>query len=386
MCPVLPRLATLEATRGGRRGEVSTLVSRGGWMARWGDVAIVIALAAACDRRRGNDTQGATGPAPPIRASAVPIPIPSPPIVGDARNTLRDVLGTPVKPGREIATIDPATNGDPQANAAGVLVAAVSNGKVVTAYEAGGEVHVGGPFDLGTARFVATDGPHVCAANRNVLRCAWVDGSSAAPREAAGDTTGLWGGPGVLLRGVGAGTSWTLKASEDGFLGTRDVQAPQRARITDLEIETANKWSAVSIPMEGTAKPRLALTTDGGHTPIADFGAVDRLGWSYGDRLWPNQLVTGALATELVVAERGEKQTTVDLPWAAAGGFPWSKGAIVLFGKGATGSGGFMLVEVSSKHVTNFTPPGLQPIIAAGRVGAHIVAITTAGKVVAWGP
>jgi hypothetical protein len=345
-----------------------------------------VALVAGCDRRRGNEGQGTTAPAPPIQASAVPMPVAAPPIAGDARDALRDALGTPVKPGRLIASIEPATNGDPQANAAGVLVAAVGGGKVVTAYSVDGDVRVGGPLDLGTARFVATDGPHVCAANRSVLRCAWVDGTSSSAREAVADTTGLWGGPGVLLRGVGAGTSWSLEASHDGFLTTRKVQAPARWRVADVEIETTDKWSAVTIPMEGNPKPRLALTNDGGRTPIADFGAVDRLGWSYGDRLWPNQLVTGALATELVVAEHGEKQSTVPLPWAAAGGFAWAKGSIVLFGKGATGSGGFMLVEVAGKRVTNFTPPGLQPIIAAGRVGLHIVAITTAGKVVAWGP
>jgi hypothetical protein len=367
---------------------VSALSSRAVRRSRGDGIAIavsfsILGLAAACNRRR-NDGEGTTAPAPPIQATAVPIPLPSPPIAGDAREALREVIGAPVKPGREIASIEPATNGDPQANAAGVLVAAVGGGKVVTVYAVDSEVRVGGPLDLGTARFVATDGPHVCAASRSALRCAWVDGSSPSAREAAGDTTGLWGGPGVLLRGIGGGTSWSLAASQDGFLSVRDVQAPQRWRVADVEIETADRWSAVTIPMEGTAKPRLALTVDGGRTPIADFGAVDRLGWSYGDRLWPNQLVTGALATELVVAERGEKQTTVPLPWAAAGGFAWSKGAIVLFGKGATGSGGFMLVEVATKRVTNFTPPGLQPIIAAGRVGAHIAAITTAGKVVAW--
>jgi hypothetical protein len=194
----------------------------------------------------------------------------------------------------------------------------------------------------------------------------------------------LWGGPGVIVRGVGAGLGWHLAATEDAFLTARDVQTPTHWLVADLEIETQTKWSAVTVPMEGNAKPRLALTADGGKTAISDFGAVDRLGWSYGDRLWPGQLVTGALATELVIAEQGEKQSTISLPWAAVGGFPWGKNALVLFGKGPTGNGGFMLVEIKGKRVTSFTPPGIAPIIAAGRAGSAVVAITSAGKVLAW--
>lgn len=322
-----------------------------------------------------------------MQASAVPTPILSPAVAGDPRSALRDLFGTPVGPGHVVTKIAPATNGDPQTNAAGVLVATVAGGRVLSVYATGSavsDVKVGGPVDLGAARFLATDGPHVCAASRESLRCAWVDGTSATARALPGDTTGLWGGPSVLVRGVGAGTSWKLEASADGFLTEREVKAPHRFIVADLEIESATHWTAITVPTEGTAKVRLALTSDGGETPIADFGNVDRLGWSYGDRLWPGQLVTGALATELVVAERGEKQHTLKLPWAAAGAFPWANGSIVLFGRGATGTGGFMLVEVGSGTVTTFTPPGTGPIIAAGRVGARIAAVTSDGRVLAW--
>ncbi len=347
-------------------------------------LAIVLA-GSACKNKDKVDVNGA--PTPPLQASAVPTPVLSPAIGGDVRVALRELFGTPVRPGQVVATIEPATNGDPQTNAAGVLVATVAGGRVVTVYATGpalSDLHTGGPIDLGAARFLATDGPHVCAASRESLRCAWVDGASASARALAGETTGLWGGPSVLVRGVGAGTQWKLAASSDGFLTERQIQVPHRFMVADLEIESALRWSAVTVPTEGTAKVRLALTNDGGKTAIADFGSVDRLGWSYGDRLWPAQLVTGALATELVVAERGEKQHTLKLPWAAAGGFAWANGSLVLFGRGATGTGGFMLVEVASGTVTTFTPPGTGPIIAAGRVGARLAAVTSDGRVLAW--
>jgi hypothetical protein len=45
-----------------------------------------------------------------------------------------------------------------------------------------------------------------------------------------------------------------------------------------------------------------------------------------------------------------------------------------------------MLVEADTEKVTNVVPPGLQPIIAAGRVGGGIVAVTTTGKVLSWTP
>jgi hypothetical protein len=97
-------------------------------------------------------------------------------------------------------------------------------------------------------------------------------------------------------------------------------------------------------------------------------------------------IVTGALSTELVVAQLAQKQQEIELPWAAAGGFAWSKNSIVLFGKGISGSGGLMLVELDTQKVTNVVPPGLQPIIAAGRVGDGVVAVTTTGKVLSWTP
>ncbi|GAC1357938.1 MAG: hypothetical protein NVSMB47_10920 [Polyangiales bacterium] len=347
----------------------------------------------ACHRRDGaggGAEQQTVGEAPPIVASVAPSPNPAPPIGGDARGTFRDVFGTPPRAPRLLATIEPATNGDPQANAAGVLVSTVGGGKVLTVYQADGAMHVGGPLDLGTARFVATDGPHVCAASRTSLRCAWVDGGSATAREARGETTGLWGGPGLMLRALATPPGWTkgptLKASGDAFLTARDVEAPHHQVVVDVEIETANKWTAVTIPIEGTARPRLSLTVDGGLTPLSDVGGIDRQGWSYGDRLWPKGLVTGALSTELLIVEQGQKQAPITLPWAAAGGFVWGTGSLVLFGKGITGSGGFMLVELASKRVTNVVPPGIAPIIAAGRVGDGIVAITTGGKVLGWSP
>ena len=351
---------------------------------RWIAVAWLACLA--CDRGSApaESSSAARAPAPITAATTAPSPVLSAPIDGDARATLRAVFGAPTNAGREIGSIEPATNADPQVDAAGVLVATVGGGRVVTVWEADGALHVGGPFDLGTARFVATDGPHVCAADRESMRCAWIDGSDATPRPLVGGTTGLWGGPGVLLRGVGAGASWGLRASSDGFLHERAVSAPQRTMVADLEVETTDHWSAVTTAIEGTAKPRLALSTDGGKTPISDFGSLDRVGWSYGDRLWPNLLVTGALSTELVVAGHGEKQRELKLPWSAVGGFPWTKNALVLFGRGTTGSGGFMLVEVDSNRVTSFTPPGGRVIIAAGRVGASVVAIDVGGKVLAW--
>jgi hypothetical protein len=284
-----------------------------------------------------------------------------------------------------IGTVEAATNGDPQINAAGVLVSAGSQGKLVTVYAAGDTLRVGGPIDLGAVRTLATDGPHVCASDRHTLRCANVDGGSGGQRSTGvGETTGLWGGPGVLLRATSAGIEMGLEASEDGFLTARRVEIPKRRAVVAALIETHTRWTSVLLPTEGTIKPRYGLSIDGGKTPIADFGALDRAGWSPGDRLWPDQLVTSAFSTETVVAERGEKQTTLALPWSAAGGFAFGRRALLLFGRGPTGAGGFLLVEFPSRHVTAFTPPGAHPIIAAGRVGGAIVAITNEGKVLAW--
>jgi hypothetical protein len=345
--------------------------------------AAAIALVA-CNKHGG---EGKTvGPAPPVSATVAATPkIPSA-ITGDARTAFRDVFGTPPKTGREIGSIEPATNGDPQSNEAGVLVATVGNGRILTAWFSDGAFHVGGPIDLGNARFVATDGPHVCAANRNAMRCAWIDGGNPTARELVGDTTGLWGGPGVFVRASAPTSKSPLLATNDAFAKVRDVAMPSHMQVADVEIESAQKWSVVTVPKEGSSRPRLAITGDGGKTAIADAGAIDRQGWSYGDRLWPDMLVTGALSTELVVAEMGQKQQEIELPWSAAGGFAWSKNAIVLFGKGIGGSGGFMLVEVDTQKVTNVVPPGLQPIIAAGRVGDGVVAVTSAGKVLSWTP
>lgn len=346
--------------------------------------AVVAGLA--CNRRGAPVQENGSAPAPPISATAVPLPAASPPIGRDPRDAIHDVFGTPVRAGRELATIEVATNGDPQVDEAGVLVATVGGGRVVTVFFANGDFHVGGPFDLGTARFVATDGPHVCAASRNAMRCAWVDGSSALPRDLPGETTGLWGGSGIFVRASTPNAKSPIVVTADAFIGWKDVPTPSHVQVVDVEIETAQSWSMVTVPKEGNARPRLAVTSDGGATPIADAGSIDRQGWSYGDRLWPNRIVTGALSTEMLYAQSGQKQQEIELPWAAAGGFSWTKDSMVLFGRGLTGSGGFMLVELAGKRVTNVVPPGIQPIIAAGRVGDGIVAITSAGKVLGWTP
>ncbi len=284
-----------------------------------------------------------------------------------------------------IGTVEAATNGNPQTNTAGVLASTGAGGKVFTVYASSDGLKVGGPIDLGSVRMLATDGPHVCASDRRVLRCANVDGSGAAQRSTGtSETNGLWGGPGVLLRATTNGYESGFEASEDGFLTGRRVGIPKRRAVVAAMVESRTRWTVVLLPTEGTVKPRYGLSVDGGQSPIADFGALDRTGWSIGDRLWPEQLVTGAFATETVVAERGEKQTTVTLPWSAAGGFAFARRSLLLFGRGATGSGGFLLVEFPSRHVSSFVPPGSQPFIAAGRVGGAIVAITDEGKVLAW--
>lgn len=309
----------------------------------------------------------------------------SPAFEGDAREAARAVFGAPPKPGRLIGTIEAATNGDPQVNAAGVLATTGAQGKVFTVYATADGLHVGGPIDLGNVRYLATDGPHVCASDRRTVRCARVDGAGAGQRPTGtSETSGLWGGPGVMLRATAEGLETGLEASEDGFATARRVITPRRRAVVAAVVETERRWTSIMMATEGTAKPRYGLTIDGGKTSMADFGALDRTGWSAGDRLWPDQLVTGAFSTETVVAERGEKQSTIKLPWSAAGGFAFARRALLLFGRGASGTGGFLLVEFPSRHVTTFVPAGAQPFIAAGRVGGAIVAITTEGKVLAW--
>jgi hypothetical protein len=366
---------------------VSLVSEMGVSLVRW-SIAFVAMCAMACDRKaRSSD------PPPPPPSSAVatatqvaPTPSLPPAIDGDVREAARQLFGVPPRPGTLIGTVEAATNGDPQANAAGVLVSSGSQGKIITVYAAGDALRVGGPIDLGSVRTIATDGPHVCASDRHTLRCANVDGTGIGQRSTGvAETTGLWGGPGVLLRATSVGAELGLEASEDGFLTARRIVIPKRRTVVAAAVETHTRWTSVLLPTEGTnTKPRYGLTVDGGKSSMADFGALDRTGWSPGDRLWPDQLVTSAFATETVVAERGEKQTTLTLPWSASGGFPFGRRALLLFGRGPTGAGGFLLVEFPSRHVTAFTPPGSHPIIAAGRVGGAIVAITNEGKVLAW--
>lgn len=316
----------------------------------------------------------------------MPTPALPPPIEGDPREAARTVLGTPPRPGRLIGTIEAATNGNPQTNTAGVLATTGAGGRVFTVYASSDGLRIGGPIDLGSVRMLATDGPHVCASDRRVLRCANVDGGGVAQRSTGtSETTGLWGGPGVLLRATTAGYESGFEASEDSFLTGRRVGIPKGRTVVATVVESRTRWTVVMMPTEGTTnKPRYGLSVDGGQSPISDFGALDRTGWSSGDRLWPEQLVTGAFSTETVVAERGDKQNTVELPWSAAGGFAFARRSLMLFGRGATGSGGFLLVELPSRHVSTFVPPGSQPFIAAGRVGGAVVAITNEGKVLAW--
>ncbi len=351
-------------------------------------VALTAMCAAACDRKaQPTETperaqSSAVASAPP---TAPPQPAESPAIDGDVREAARQLFGIPPKPGVVIGTIEATTNGNPQVNAAGVLVSTGANGRVFTVYAAGESLRVGGPMDFGSVRSIATDGPHVCASDLHGLRCANVDGSDLGQRATVrGDTTGLWGGPGVMLRATRLGLETGLEASTDGFLTARRIEIPKRRAVVAAAIETHARWTTVLLPTEGTIKPRYGLTVDGGKTAIADFGALDRTGWSPGDRLFPDQLVTSAFSTETVVAERGEKQTTLTLPWSAAGGIAFGRRALLLFGRGRTGGGGFLLVEFPSRHVTSFTPPGSHPFIAAGRVGSAIVAITSEGKVLGW--
>lgn len=338
-------------------------------------------VALGCDRKPAPPSPSAPAPT----STSAEVPTLSPTVEGDPREAARTLFGVPPKPGRVIGTVEAATNGDPQVNAAGVLATAGAGGKVFTVYTTADGLKIGGPIDLGSVRLLATDGPHICASDRHTLRCANVDGTGVAQRSTGtAETSGLWGGPGVLIRATNAGFDTGFEASEDGFLTARRIGIPKRRAIVAAVVESRTRWTSVLLPTEGTIKPRYGLTVDGGQTPIADFGALDRTGWSVGDRLWPEQLVTGPFSTETVVAERGEKQTTVTLPWSAVGGFSFAKRALLLFGRGASGSGGFLLVEFPSRHVTTFAPPGSHPFIAAGRVGGAIVAITNEGQVLAW--
>lgn len=349
-------------------------------------IAVAALHVAACDRRAQSGPSGAQ-PSVAIASAPSPPPQPSlPPVIdGDVRDAARTLFGVPPKPGALVGRVEAATNGDPQTNAAGVLATTGAQGKVVTVYAAGDEIRIGGPIDLGSVRSLATDGPHVCASDRLVLRCAKVDGSNISQRPTGTtETTGLWGGPGVLLRATRNGLETGLEASEDGFLTARKIEIPKRRIVVAAAVETHTRWTSVLLPTEGTIKPRYGITVDGGKTPIGDFGALDRTGWSPGDRLFPDQLVTSAFSTETVVAERGEKQTTLNLPWSAAGGFAFGRRSLLLFGRGATGAGGFLLVEFPSRHIASFTPPSGHPFIAAGRVGNAIVAITNEGQVLAW--
>lgn len=351
-------------------------------------LALVATQVAACDRKAqpgGTNAPAQPSVAAPATQTPPPQPALPPTIDGDVREAARSLFGVPPKPGAVIGTVEAATNGDPQVNSAGVLVSAGAQGKVVTVYAAGDELRIGGPIDLGSVRTIATDGPHVCASDHLTLRCANVDGSNVTKRPTGTtETTGLWGGPGVLLRATRNGLETGLEASEDGFVTARKIEIPKRRVVVAAAIETHARWTTVLLPTEGTIKPRYGLTVDAGKSAIGDFGALDRTGWSPGDRLFPDQLVTSAFSTETVVAERGEKQTTLNLPWSAAGGFAFGRRALLLFGRGATGAGGFLLVEFPSRHVASFTPPSGHPFIAAGRVGSAIVAITNEGQVLAW--
>jgi len=351
-------------------------------------ISCIVGCTMACDRKSEKSDPTPTTTAAPVTNQAPqspPTPSLPPSIDGDVREAARQLFGLPPKPGELIGTVEAATNGDPQANAAGVLVTAGAGGKVFTVYAAGDALRIGGPIDLGSARTIATDGPHVCASDKHSLRCANIDGSGIGQRSTGvAETTGLWGGPGVLLRATSAGLETGLEASEDGFLTARRIAIPKRRAVVAAALETRTRWTSVLLPTEGTIKPRYGLTLDGGKSSMADFGALDRTGWSPGDRLWPDQLVTSAFSTETVVAERGEKQTTLTLPWSAVGGFAFGRRALLLFGRGASGAGGFLLVEFPSRHVSTFSPPGSHPFIAAGRVGGAIVAITNEGQVLAW--
>ncbi|MBI2388327.1 MAG: hypothetical protein HYV09_01810 [Deltaproteobacteria bacterium] len=317
--------------------------------------------------------------------TSTPIPAVPPVIEGDARDAARALFGVPPKPGRVIGSIDATTNADPQVNAAGVLAFTGANGRVFTVFAGPSGLRVTGAVDLGPVRSLATDGPHVCASDRVSLRCADVDGGGVAVRTvSAGETTGLWGGQGVLLRASTNGLETSLEASEDGFVKTRPVEIPRRRKVVAAMIESPSRWTVVMLPTEGTIKPRYGLTVDAGRSAIADFGALDRTGWSNGDRLWSDQLVTGPFSTEMIVAERGEKQSSIALPWSAAGAFAFARRALFLFGRGVSGNGGFLLLEFPSRRVMSITPSGAHPFIAAGRVGGALVAVTNEGKVLAW--
>jgi hypothetical protein len=347
---------------------------------------LTAALAVACDRKPPPPAPVAPASAQPPQGTITgPTPLVSEVISGDPKEAARRLFGTPPKPGRVIGTVEATTNGDPQTNAAGVLALTGANGRIFTVYAASDGLKIGGPIDLGSVRMLATDGPRICASDRRTMRCANIDGSGVAQRSTGvAETAGMWGGPGVLLRATQSGSEYGFEASEDGFLTARRIGIPKRRSVVAAVVESRTRWTTVVLPTEGTIKPRYALTLDGGATPISDFGALDRTGWSTGDRLWPDQLVTGAFATETVVAERGEKQTTVTLPWSAAGGFAFAKHALLLFGRGASSNGGFLLVEFPSRHVSTFAPPGSHPFIAAGLVGGAIVAVTNEGQVLAW--
>lgn len=353
---------------------------RGAWLA-FG------VLLAACDRKE------APPPPPSVAATttgtvsvtSTPIPAVPPVIEGDARDAARALFGIPPKPGRVIGSVGATTNAEPQVNTAGVLAFTGANGRVFTVFGGPTGLRVAGPMDLGPVRSLATDGPHVCASDRVSVRCADVDGGGVAVRTVtAGETTGLWGGQGVMLRASTNGLETSLEASADGFSTTRAVEIPRRRKVVAATVESPTRWTVVMLPTEGTVKPRYGLTVDAGRTAIADFGALDRAGWSNGDRLWSDQLVTGAFSTETIVAERGEKQSSITLPWSAAGAFAFARRALFLFGRGNSGNGGFLLLEFPSRRVTSITPSGAHPIIAAGRVGGAIVAVTDEGKVLAW--
>ncbi|MGZ6092876.1 MAG: hypothetical protein ACXWUG_12685, partial [Polyangiales bacterium] len=343
-------------------------------------LAVMPIAASACDRKPAHEES--KNPAPPattaLASSTAPeVPVPAATIDGDAREAARAIFGTPPRPGRVIGTVQAATNGEPQVNAAGVLASVGAQGHVVTVYATADGLHVGGPIDLGNVRFLATDGPHVCASDRKTLHCGDVDGTDVTQRSTgATETSGLWGGPGTFVRAFSQGLETGIEASDDGFVTMRRVGIPERRLVATTLVESQSRWTSVLLPREGTGKPRYALTMDGGKTAMGDFGALDRTGWSNGDRLWPDQLVTGPFSTETVIAERGEKQSTVTLPWSAAGGFAFARRALLLFGRGASGTGGFLLVEFPSRRVTTITPAGAQPFIAAGRVGGAVVAIT----------
>lgn len=343
---------------------------------------LVVTVAVACDRK-----PAPPAPTPPVTAAATeakPPPSLAPPS-GDPREEARRLLGAPPRPGREIGSVNAATNIDPQVNSAGVLVTTGSNNKIFTVYPSPEGPRVAGPIELGSVSLLATDGAHVCASDKRTLRCANIDGTGVGQRSTSvTETVGLWGGPGVFLRATAAGLESGLEASEDGFLSARRIGIPKRRAIVAACVQSRTHWTTVLIPTEGSIKPRYGLTVDGGQTAMGDFGALDRAGWSNGDRLWPDELVTGPFSTETVVAQRGEKQSTVTLPWSAAGGFAFAKHALLLFGRGASGSGGFLLVEFPARKVTTFVPPGSQPFIAGGVVGGSIVAITHEGKVLAW--